>query len=117
MQLKSLPILAMAASSLKAQTASQTFVDQISGYSTSDIAKISEIAKSKGGRQRAGDIYRGELAQEIAGEIPTRAASMAKGIPFVRGYVEPTFAGARASYSRYVANDCHGYDPRGNRAP
>ena len=73
-----------------------TFVDQISGYTTSDIAKISEIAKSKGGRQRAGDIYRGEVAQEIAGEIPTRAASMAKGIPFVRGYVEPAFAGARA---------------------
>src|SRR5210317_2247142 len=73
-----------------------TFVDQISGYSTTDIAKISEIAKSKGGRQRAGDIYRGEAAQEIAGELPTRAASMAKGIPFVRGYVEPTFAGARA---------------------
>jgi hypothetical protein len=72
------------------------FVDQISGYSTPDIAKISEIAKSKGGRQRAGDIYRGEIAQEIAGELPTRAASMAKGIPFVRGYVEPTFAGARA---------------------
>jgi len=73
-----------------------TFVDQISGYSTTDIAKISEIAKSKGGRQRAGDISRGEIAQEIAGELPTRAASMAKGIPFVRGYVEPTFAGARA---------------------
>lgn len=73
-----------------------TFVDQISGYTTSDIAKISEIAKSKGGRQRAGDIYRGELAQEIAGELPTRAASMAKGIPFVRGYVEPAFAGARS---------------------
>ena len=73
-----------------------TFVDQISGYTTSDIAKISEIAKSKGGRQRAGDIYRGEIAQEVAGELPTRAASMAKGIPFVRGYVEPAFAGARA---------------------
>ena len=73
-----------------------TFVDQISGYATSDIAKISEITKSKGGRQRAGDIYRGEIAQEVAGELPTRAASMAKGIPFVRGYVEPTFAGARA---------------------
>jgi hypothetical protein len=73
-----------------------TFVDQISGYSTTDIAKISEIAKSKGGRQRAGDISRGEIAQEIAGELPTRAASMAKGIPFVRGYVEPAFAGARA---------------------
>ena len=73
-----------------------TFVDQISGYSTTDIAKISEIAKSKGGRQRAGDIYRGEIAQEIAGEMPTRAASMAKGIPFVRGYVEPAFAGARS---------------------
>ena len=73
-----------------------TFVDQISGYTTSDIAKISEIAKSKGGRQRAGDIYRGELAQEIAGELPTRAASMAKGIPFVRGYVEPLFSAARS---------------------
>ena len=73
-----------------------TFVDQISGYATSDIAKISEITKSKGGRQRAGDIYRGEIAQEVAGELPTRAASMAKGIPFVRGYVEPAFAGARA---------------------
>ena len=72
------------------------FVDQISGYATPDIAKISEITKSKGGRQRAGDCYRGEIAQEIAGELPTRAASMAKGIPFVRGYVEPAFAGARS---------------------
>jgi hypothetical protein len=62
-------------------------------YTTSDPARVAEIRAAQGA---AGDIYRGELAQEIAGEIPTRAASMAKGIPFVRGYVEPVFGAARS---------------------
>lgn len=81
---------------LKGEGGGLTFVDQASGYATSNIKTITEIAESKGGRQRAGDIYRGEAAQEIAGQLGTRAASAAKGIPFVRGYVEPVFAGARA---------------------
>lgn len=72
------------------------FVDQVSGYTTPDIKIITEIAESKGGRQRAGDIYRGEAAQEIAGQLGTRGASMAKGVPFVRGYVDPVFGMARA---------------------
>jgi hypothetical protein len=62
-------------------------------YTTSEPARVAEIRAAQGA---AADIYRGELAQEIAGELPTRAASMAKGIPFVRGYVEPAFAGARS---------------------
>ena len=62
-------------------------------YTASDPARVAEIRAAQGA---AADIYRGELAQEIAGELPTRAASMAKGIPFVHGYVEPAFAGARS---------------------
>lgn len=81
---------------LKGEGGGLTFVDQVSGYSTPDIKIITEIAESKGGRQRAGDIYRGEAAQEIAGELGTRGASMAKGVPFVRGYVDPVFGMARA---------------------
>ena len=73
-----------------------SFVDQVGGYSTSDMNIITEIAESKGGRQRAGDISRGEYAQEIAGELGTRGASMAKGVPFVRGYVDPAFGLARS---------------------
>lgn len=73
-----------------------SFVDQVGGYSTSDMNIITEIAESKGGRERAGDIYRGEAAQDIAGELATRSASMAKGVPFVRGYVDPTFGFARS---------------------
>ena len=73
-----------------------SFVDQVSKYSTSDMNIITEIAESKGGRQRAGDISRGEYAQEVAGTLPTRVASMAKGIPFVRGYVDPAFGMARS---------------------
>ena len=73
-----------------------SFVDQVGGYSTSDMNIITEIAESKGGRQRAGDISRGEYAQEIAGELGTRGASMAKGVPFVRGYVDPAFGMARS---------------------
>ena len=72
------------------------FVDQVSKYSTSDMNIITEIAESKGGRERAGDISRGEYAQEVAGELGTRGASMAKGIPFVRGYVDPAFGLARS---------------------
>lgn len=81
---------------LKGEGGGLTFVDQVGGYTTSDIKTITEIAESKGGRQRAGDIYRGEAAQEIAGELGTRGASMAKGVPFVRGYVDPAFGFARS---------------------
>ena len=59
---------------VKGTNGQPSFIDEKSGYVTSDITKISEIAASKGGRQRAGDIYRGEVAQEIAGPVATRAA-------------------------------------------
>ena len=73
-----------------------SFVDQVGGYSTSDMNIITEISESKGGRERAGDISRGEYAQEVAGVLPTRVASAAKGIPYVRGYVDPAFGLARS---------------------
>ena len=81
---------------VKGTNGQPSFIDEKSGYATSDIAKISEIAASKGGRQRAGDIYRGEVAQEIAGPLATRAMSLTKGFPFIREYTEPAAAFARS---------------------
>lgn len=75
----------------------QTFVDPQAAYVTSDPSKIAEIVSSNEGGQRSGDIYRGDLAQElIGGETPTRILSAMQGIPFVREYI-PNIAGAGAS--------------------
>jgi hypothetical protein len=73
-----------------------SFVDQLGGYSTDNMNIISEIVETKGGRQRAGDIYRGEAAQEAAGQLATRAMSLSQGVPFLREYIEPAAALARS---------------------
>jgi hypothetical protein len=63
------------------------------GFSTTDPARIAQIRAAKGD---VGSVVKGETAQELIGEFPTRVLSAAKGIPFVRGYVEPV-AGKLAS--------------------
>lgn len=83
----------------------KVFVDQISGVAQTDPLKIAEILGERGaegstGRQRAGEISRGELAQEIVGEGSTRIFSAAKGVPFFRELVEPL-----AAFTRTVATD------------
>ena len=72
-----------------------TFVDP-SGYTTTNLSQITEIMNSKEGAKRAGDIVKGETAQEIAGEIPTRATSMFDTFPFLRQYVKRGGALGRA---------------------
>jgi len=72
------------------------FVDQKGGYSTTNLTEISEIMKSGEGAKRAGDISRGEIAQEIAGELPTRATSAFEYFPFLREYVKRGGALARS---------------------
>tara|TARA_R100001443_G_scaffold56866_2_gene67767 strand:+ start:797 stop:2962 length:2166 start_codon:yes stop_codon:yes gene_type:complete len=74
----------------------QTFVDPDSAYVTSDPKKIAEIIASNEGGTRAGDISRGEIAQNLVGELPTRIFSAMQGIPFVREYI-PNIAGTGAS--------------------
>jgi hypothetical protein len=72
-----------------------TFVDP-SGYTTTNLSQITEIMNSKEGSKRAGDIVKGETAQEIAGEIPTRATSAFEFFPFLRSYVDRGGALARS---------------------
>ena len=60
-----------------------TFVDP-SGYTTTNLSQITEIMNSKEGAKRAGDIVKGEISQEIAGELPTRATSAFEYFPFLR---------------------------------
>jgi hypothetical protein len=58
------------------------------GYSTANQKDILEIMKSKQGAARAADIYKGEVAQEIAGELPTRATSLFEAFPFLNQYIK-----------------------------
>lgn len=75
----------------------QTFVDPDAAYVTSNPSTVAEILASGEGGRRAGDISRGDIAQEmIGGEVPTRILSLLLGIPFVREYI-PNIAGAGAS--------------------
>jgi hypothetical protein len=75
----------------------QTFVDPDAAYVTSNPSTVAEILASGEGGRRAGDISRGDIAQEmIGGEVPTRILSALQGIPFVREYI-PNIAGAGAS--------------------
>jgi hypothetical protein len=72
-----------------------TFVDP-SGYTTTNLSQITEIMNSKEGAKRAGDIVKGEISQEIAGELPTRATSAFEYFPFLREYVKRGGALARS---------------------
>ena len=71
------------------------------GYSTANQKDILEIMKSKQGSARAADIYKGEAAQEIAGELPTRATSLFEYFPYLREYVKRAGALGR-SYAQDV---------------
>lgn len=78
------------------------FVDQISRAAISDPIKIAEIVGERGakgsvGRQRAGEIARGDIAQEQVSPLSTRIFSAAKGIPFFREMVEPLAAATRTA--------------------
>lgn len=68
------------------ETGQETFMD--GAYATSDAAKISEIRARKGD---AGGMYKQGVAREIIdhfGELPARAASALKGLPFFGSYVD-----------------------------
>jgi hypothetical protein len=76
---------------VKMPDGAETYFDE--GFSTTDPARIAQIRAAKGD---VGSVKRGETAQELIGEFSTRVLSAAKGIPFLRGYVEPV-AGQLAS--------------------
>ena len=76
---------------VKMPDGAETYFDE--GFSTTDPARIAQIRAAKGD---VGSVVKGETAQELIGELPTRVLSAAKGIPFLRGYVEPV-AGKLAS--------------------
>jgi hypothetical protein len=76
---------------VKMPDGAETYFDE--GFSTTDPARIAQIRAAKGD---VGSVVKGETAQELIGELPTRVLSAAKGMPFVRGYVEPV-AGQLAS--------------------
>jgi len=76
---------------VKMPDGAETYFDE--GGSISNPAMIAQIRAAKGD---VGAVKRGETAQELIGEFPTRVLSAAKGIPFLRGYVEPV-AGKLAS--------------------
>lgn len=68
-----------------------------SGYSVTDPKTIKQI------RFVGGDfasVYRGETAQDIIGEVPTRIASLLKGFSGLRGYVEPIISKGASAVSQ-----------------
>lgn len=75
-----------------AETGQESFVS--SGYATSDPARIAEIRAAKGD---AGSVSRRGFAQDIigqVGELPARAASAMKGVPFVGSYIDELIGAA-----------------------
>ena len=68
------------------QTGQETYVTD--GYTTSDPARISQIRAAGG---KAGEVYKTSMAEDIisqVGELPARAASAIKGVPFVGSYID-----------------------------
>ncbi len=68
------------------QTGQETYVTD--GYATSDPARIAEIRAAGG---KAGEVYKTSMAKDIisqVGELPARAASAIKGVPFVGSYID-----------------------------
>ena len=87
---------------LEGSNSSPYFYDVNAGYGTNDLKKIAEIAGERGsqgsvGRERAGQIYGGEVAQDIVGEKSSRILSAAKGIPFAREAILPAGAALRSA--------------------
>lgn len=68
-----------------------------SGYSTTDPKTIKQI-RFVGGD--AASVSRGETAQDIIGEVPTRIASLLKGFSGLRGYVEPIISKGASAVSQ-----------------
>lgn len=68
------------------QTGQETYVTD--GYTTSDPARIAKIRAAGG---KAGEVYKTSMAEDIisqVGELPARAASAIKGVPFVGSYID-----------------------------
>jgi len=68
------------------QTGQETYVTD--GYATSDPARIAQIRAAGG---KAGEVYKTSMAEDIisqVGELPARAASAIKGVPFVGSYID-----------------------------
>ena len=68
------------------QTGQETYVTD--GYTTSDPARIAQIRAAGG---KAGEVYKKSMAEDIisqVGELPARAASAIKGVPFVGSYID-----------------------------
>lgn len=68
------------------QTGQETYVTD--GYTTSDPARIAQIRAAGG---KAGEVYKTSMAEDIisqVGELPARAASAIKGVPFVGSYID-----------------------------
>ena len=59
------------------------------GYATSDPEQITRIRSREG---RAGEVVSGQMAKDIVGGLPTGIVSAFKGVPVLRGYVEPIVA-------------------------
>ena len=80
---------------VKMPDGTETYFDE--GGAISSPAVIAQIRATKGD---VGAVKRGETAQELIGELPTRVLSAAKGIPFLRGYVEPVVGQLASTISK-----------------
>lgn len=68
------------------ETGRQSYISE--AYSTSDPNVIAEIRAAGG---KAGEVYKRGFAEDIIsqlGEVPSRAASAIKGVPFVGSYID-----------------------------
>ena len=68
------------------ETGRETFISE--SYATSDPQRIAEIRAAQGD---AGAVYKRGMAEDIIGQlgqIPSRAASAIKGVPFVGSYID-----------------------------
>lgn len=81
------------------ETGVESFTDGT--YSTSDPSMIKMI-KAAGGDAAA--VVKGQSAQEMIGEVPTRILSAMKGMPFFRGYVEPVAGAMSSAASQYYGD-------------
>ena len=81
------------------ETGVESFTDGT--YSTSDPSMIKMI-KAAGGDAAA--VVKGQSAQEMIGEVPTRILSAMKGMPFFRGYVEPVAGALSSAASQYYGD-------------
>ena len=59
------------------------------GSATRDPEQITRIRSREG---RAGEVVSGQMAKDIVGGLPTGIVSAFKGVPVLRGYVEPIVA-------------------------